>query len=365
MRISDFESPNIRFEEILTSLVTRHLEAAFEATMSDLDAAVSVRMREMSAAELMRGLPSDFLLEQIRARQESFRTEAVKLYPHMLELFPARSAEFENRIDKEVKRARDSAFLDACVGKLFPEIRESVKRRTEREICAEMQDLQPDEIGSFSFIEFSSRYEARAEAAFHDDIVVVNTALVSRPEFAETVSSLRDEVASIVKSHEQEKRSEFTRFQNGEQKNLDALIDAKLRRREEELRRLLKAEEERQIREIEEKTARELQELRRQAVNERIRQEQKRKAIEEQLRLQEQRAEADRKAQQTLADQHSRDMQMLTAEITRRDTQHRKDKERLIEDHQERVNQLHREIGQLKNRPAGAKPTSKQRCLLL
>jgi hypothetical protein len=353
MEISDFEAPQIPFDEILQCFVTRQLAIARDAAIENLERCAREDIASLTPEQLRESASHARSAAQAKARQLKFLEKADERYHLLAGLFPKITKSMLDAIDQAVNREYNEAFLDVCVQKLLPEYRKSILKDIKSQIDKQMAGLQPQDVGTFNFAQISSLLQNRAASQMRDQLISINPAVLLTPEFSECYEKLQLMVARLIEDWENRKFADFERYQTQRDRELERALAARLSEEREK--------GEARLHEIEEKHMQTIRQMQEASRREKLTAALHAQRLEEEYRAKEQRAEAENLAREK-AEEQLRLIQEHTENL-KRDYQRIMDER--AENHERRVAALTAELQRLRGFPPDWQERRRKSCLLL
>jgi hypothetical protein len=126
MKVEDFAQPSIPFEQIMGSVITRHLQTATEFAVQDLDHELNDHLSVFDSQSLRSGQNVSFILDLIGKCTKTFEAKADSLLPRLLEYSPDETENCRHSIQDTVRVRYEAMFIKRCVAVVLPELQREI-----------------------------------------------------------------------------------------------------------------------------------------------------------------------------------------------------------------------------------------------
>jgi hypothetical protein len=227
MRIIDFTNPSIPFQEIIQNVTNEHLTAVQNDAIRETEREVADRLLEMTPGDLRKGLNMAFVGEMIGKCRDVFEDRAMAFFLHSLKYLASERSNYLSTIQHTITASCIQLFVSQCILRVIPLVELEIEGTTRDEIDQEMNQLALESVGAFCFTSLSSRHEISAESRLRDASIGIHSHIPNSPEFPNFIVSIREKISNYVKGLESKRKEEYNQHVKAEQEREKRELQAK------------------------------------------------------------------------------------------------------------------------------------------
>jgi hypothetical protein len=211
MAVTDFDNPDIPFDQILLNIIDRCLGRARTHALSLLELCIQLPILRLQPADLKRCPNVPCITDGARAVLTAFRNKANELHPTILEYSPPRTDSYLQMLQADINEAASSACMTACVA-VLPMIQTDCFNQLKERIQNTIGAADRSTVGLYNFSELCSDRQKQGVEMLEVEATRLNAGLTSRREFLDAAEKLRLDIAVFMKELEVRKKGEYEQY---------------------------------------------------------------------------------------------------------------------------------------------------------